>query len=307
MKGKMLITKPSYAYIKIAEGCDNGCSFCLIPKLKGHYRSRKFGDIVDEARDLIGLGVKELNLVAQDCGLYGFDLYKKRRLAELLRALAGIHGDFWVRVLYIYPERIDDELLGAMASSPKICRYLDIPLQHGDPDILKSMGRPHDVEKTLGKIEYIRKALPCVTFRTSLIAGYPGETEMQFKNLLDFIGRIRFDHVGVFEYSREPGTRAFNIEEQVGEEVKMARRQKAMLLQRKISAECNRAAVGQTQKVLIEGYDERRKLWTGRIQRFAPEIDGAVFVSSKKRLKPNAFYTCKITKAEAYDLLGAIV
>jgi len=304
MKGKLLITSPSFAYIKIAEGCDNGCAFCLIPSLKGAYRSRPFESIIDEAKELVSLGVKEIILVAQDCGLYGFDLYGKKRLAELLTKIATIKGDFWVRVLYVYPERIDDELLKAMATNPKICKYLDIPLQHGDAEILKAMRRPFDVKRTLEKIEHIRKMVPGVTLRTSLIVGFPGETEQHFKNFMIFLKTIRFDHAGVFEYSREEGTKAYHLEDQVDEKTKKARREKAMLLQQKISLDINRSLIGKTLRVLVESYDEAKKLYLARPMRYAPEIDGTFFVKSKKKLKPNQFHEAEITKAEPYDLIG---
>ena len=190
MNGKLLITPPSYAYIKIAEGCDNGCTFCLIPKLRGHYRSRPIESILSEAEGLIENGVKELILVAQDSGLYGFDLYKKQMLPKLLKKLSEIKGDFWIRVHYVYPERITDELLQVMSESEKICHYLDIPLQHGSPDILKAMKRPYDIDHTLNKIKKIRHYMPDIALRTSMIVGFPGETEENFNEFMDFLKRF---------------------------------------------------------------------------------------------------------------------
>jgi len=252
------------------------------------------------------MGIKELILVAQDCGLYGMDLDGKKRLPDLLIKLAEIKGDFWIRVLYVYPERIDDGLLEVMASSPKICRYLDIPLQHGDPAVLKAMRRPYDVNRTLDKIAHIHAIIPDITLRTSLIVGFPGETEEQFENFLAFVKKIDFDLVGVFEYSREKGTAAYHLENQIAEDVKKARREKAMLLQQKISLKKNKTLVGKTLKVLIEAYDPKKKLYLGRPMRFAPEIDGQIFVTSKKALKLNRFYDVKVTGAEVYDLRGII-
>ncbi len=307
MKGKLLITSPSFAYIKIAEGCDNGCAFCLIPSLKGSYRSRKFESIIEEAKELISLGVKDIILVAQDCGLYGFDLYGKKRLAELIKTIADLKGDFWVRVLYVYPERIDDDLLKTMANHPKICKYLDIPLQHGDSDVLKAMRRPSDVKRTMEKIKHIRKMVPDVTLRTSLIVGFPGETAQQFDHFLDFLKTIRFDHAGVFEYSREQGTKAYHLESQVDEKTKKARREKAMLLQQKISLEINQSLASSTMRALVESYDETKKLYLARPMRFAPEIDGTLFVKSKRKLKLNTFHEVKITETEPYDLYGEVV
>ncbi|MBI5421841.1 30S ribosomal protein S12 methylthiotransferase RimO [Candidatus Peregrinibacteria bacterium] len=307
MRGKLLITSPSYAYIKIAEGCDNACSFCFIPALKGKYRSRPFEPIVQEAKELLGLGVKELILVAQDSGIYGFDLYGKKRLPELLTTIAALKGDFWVRVLYVYPERIDDELLTTMAGNPKLCKYLDMPLQHGDPDVLKAMRRPYDVQRTIEKIEHIRKRVPGITLRTSLIVGFPGETAAQFTHFLDFLKTIHFDHAGVFQYSREEGTKAFHLEGQLDDKTKQARHKKAMLLQQKISFEINQSFVGKTLKALIESYDEEGKRYLARPMRYAPEIDGTLFVQSKKKLKLNEFREVKITQAEPYDLFGTAI
>jgi ribosomal protein S12 methylthiotransferase len=307
MDGKLLLTPPSYAYVKIAEGCDNGCSYCLIPKLKGHYRSRSFDSIVAETKDLIGLGVKEINLVAQDCGLYGFDLHIKRTLAELLKAIAEIPGDFWIRVLYVYPERINDDLLSVMAENPKICKYLDIPLQHGDPDILRAMHRPYDMDRIKERIAHVRHTVPGITLRTSLIAGFPGEADRQFTNLLDFIEKIHFDHVGVFEYSQEPGTKAFHLPRQLDDKTKKTRRAQAMEAQQRISFAINQKLIGKTLKALIETYDPQRKLYLARPARFAPEIDGTLFVKSKAPLVLNEFHDVKITGAEPYDLMGEAV
>lgn len=307
MKGKTLITPHGFAYVKIAEGCDNRCSFCLIPKLKGSFRSRPMLSILTEIKELLSLGVKEIILVAQDCGYYGMDLYGKKSLTELLRKISSINQDFWVRVLYVYPERIDDELLDLMSKSPRICKYLDIPLQHGDADILKAMRRPYIVEKTVEKIAHIRKVIPTVTFRTSLIVGFPGETEKAFKNFEKFVKNIEFDHVGVFEYSQEESTDAGIMPNQITAKLKKERRKKIMLLQQKISQNNAKKLIGKFQKVLIENYDPKKKVYMGRSQRFAPEIDGNVLVKSKTQLELNQFYKVKITKALPYDLEGTIV
>ena len=307
MDGKLAITPPSYAYIKIAEGCNNACSFCLIPKLKGRYRSRPMKSIIDEAKSLIKSGFKELILVAQDCGYYGIDLYGKKKLPELLKKLNVINGAFWIRVLYVYPERIDDQLLKTMSSSPKICHYFDIPLQHGDPDILKTMLRPYDVKKTIEKIGHIRKLIPDSTFRTSLIAGFPGETENAFNNLLKFIKKIDFDHLGVFKYSREKGTKAYSLKNQISDKTKSSRRDKAMLLQQSISLQKNKLYIGKILKVLVERFDSKKNIYFGRSMRFTPEIDGNILINSKKTLKLNRFYNVLIKKAEPYDIYGVIV
>jgi ribosomal protein S12 methylthiotransferase len=307
MPGKMLITPRSYAYVKIAEGCDNRCSFCLIPKLKGRYRSRPMLSIVTEIKELLNLGVKEIILVAQDCGYYGMDLYGKKSLVELLRKITAINQDFWLRVLYVYPERIDDELLNLMAKNTKICKYLDIPLQHGDAEILKNMKRPYIVEKTIEKINHIRKIIPNITFRTSLIVGFPGETEKSFKNLEKFVKQISFDHVGAFEYSQEENTEAGIMTDQLSLKVKKERRKKLMILQQKISYANAKKIIGKQIKVLVENYDPKKKIYIGRSQRFSPEIDGNILLKSKQPLELNSFYKAKITKALPYDLEGEII
>ncbi len=307
MGGKFMITPPSSAYVKIAEGCDNACAFCLIPALKGHYRSRSFESIIEESKALLKLGVKEINLVSQDCGMYGNDLYGKKRLAELAQTIADLPGDFWLRILYIYPERIDENLLRTIAENPKICRYLDVPLQHGDPNILKSMGRPSNVSETINKIVRIREILPDVALRTSLIVGFPGETKKEFQNLLKFIKEIQFDHVGIFEYSREQGTRAYDFPKQVSAKEKKERREEAMLLQQGISFKKNKSFIGKSEKALVEYCDHNGQICEGRLMRFAPEVDGVVKIHLKKPLAPNSFATVAITQATPYDLVATVI
>ena len=218
-----------------------------------------------------------------------------------------INRDFWLRILYVYPERIDDELLNLIAKSPKICKYLDIPLQHGDAEILKNMRRPFIVRKTLEKIAHIRKIIPNTTFRKSLIVGFPGETEKAFGNLEKFVKKINFDHVGVFEYSQEENTDAGTMPNQISDKIKKSRRKKLMLLQQKISHNNAKKLVGKVQKVLIEKYDRKKKIYIGRSQRFSPEVDGEIFIKSKISLEINRFYKAKITKALPYDLEGEII
>lgn len=320
--GKSLITPPSYAYIKIAEGCNNRCSYCLIPHLKGHYRSRPMPQILDEVKMLIKSGVKELILVAQDCGYYGQDLNSKSKnsnknssinsqaskitLSLLLKKLENLPGDFQIRVLYVYPERVTDELLSTIANSKRLCRYLDIPLQHGDAKILKAMNRFSVLELIIKKIEKIRKKIPEITLRTSLITGFPGETEENFQNLVKFLKRIAFDHVGVFEYSREPATPAFSLKNQLPEAIKSQRRKLLMFLQQKISLKNNKKLIGKTLKILIEKYDPHANIYIGRSERFSPEIDGEILIKSSKKLPLNSFQKVKITKAKEYDLLGTL-
>lgn len=304
MKNKHLITPLSYAYVKIAEGCNNRCAFCLIPYLKGVYRSRKMESILDEIKAIVSVGVKEIVLVAQDCGYYGMDTYKKTSLADLLKKIIKIKGDFWVRVLYLYPERINEELLNVIADSQNVCKYLDIPLQHGDPEILRAMRRPFDTAKTLEKINLIKKKIPDITIRTSLIVGFPGEEKKEFENLKKFVKQIDFDHIGVFEYSREKGTPAYDLKNQVPDKTKKSRRREIMLLQQKISYAKNKRKTGKTIKTLIESYDPECKTYTGRSEKFAPEIDGNVIIKSSKKLKLNSFHKVRITNAGPYDLYG---
>jgi len=304
LPGKSLLFLKSYAYIKIAEGCDNRCSYCLIPSLKGSYRSRKMEDILEEIKGVLSLGVKEIILVAQDCGLYGIDLYKKKTLSTLLQKIVKLKGHFWVRLLYLYPEHLEKNLLDTLASSPKICRYLDIPLQHGDPDILKAMNRPNNIPRLLQKIDQLRRDIPDITLRTGFIVGFPGETNKQFKTLETFVGRIAFDHVGVFEYSREPGTPAYELKPQIPAHIKKERRAILMQFQQKISLANNQAHVGKTIPVLIDSFDPEAQIYIGRSMRFAPEIDGHILVQSKKPLKPREIYPVTIKKASVYDLEG---
>jgi ribosomal protein S12 methylthiotransferase len=302
--GKSLLTPNPYAYIKIAEGCWNKCSYCLIPYLKGAYRSREMEDIIEEAKNLIRLGIKEIILVAQDCGFYGTDLYGKKSLATLLKKLSKIQGDFWIRILYIYPEMIDDGLLETIKDSPKICKYLDIPLQHGDEKILKAMRRPNNIKKITEKIKHIRKIIPEITLRTSLITGFPGETKKAFENFLKFIKEINFDHVGVFEYSREPHTTAYKMPDQIPEKTKHLRRKQAMILQQKISLNKNKQRIGKTYEVLVEKYDSQKKAYIGRTQHHTPEIDGEIIIKTDADLKINTFANVKITASGPYDLFG---
>lgn len=305
-QGKQLLTSLNYAYVKIAEGCDNHCTYCLIPSLKGKYRSRSIGNILMEIKGLIELGVKEIILVAQDCGYYGMDLYEELKLAELLKKIVKIPGDFWVRVLYVYPERITDQLLDIMAESGKICKYLDMPLQHGDSSVLKAMGRVSDVSSIYKKIEKIRSKIPNITLRTSLIVGFPGETDKAFENLLKFVKTIQFDHIGVFEYSNEKGTGAYHLKGQIPGSIKQKRFGEVMMLQQKISLGKNKNLIGTVFKTLIERFNEGKNAYIGRIERFAPEVDGVVVVKSKNSLQVNAFCDVKITDGGEYDLQGEI-
>ena len=290
------------AYLKISEGCDNRCSFCIIPALRGSYRSRKMEDILEEADKLSQNGIKELNIIAQDITRYGIDLYGNYKLSELLKKLAEIEGIEWIRLLYSYPDEFSDELIDTMVKEDKICKYLDIPLQHASNTILRKMARKSSKEMAYKLIEKLRKSMPDIVLRTSLIVGFPGETEEDFKELYDFVSIVKFNRLGVFTYSREEDTAAYNMPEQIDEDVKLARLEKIMLKQKDISQENNNKLVGRTFKVLIEGSSKGE--YFGRSYMDAPEIDGNVYFKSKKHLIPGDFCNVKITKAYEYDLVG---
>jgi ribosomal protein S12 methylthiotransferase len=290
------------AYLKIAEGCDNKCSYCIIPTLRGRYRSRRLEDILEEARELSANGIKELNIIAQDTTRYGIDLYGKYRLSELLKELAAIEGIKWIRLLYSYPDEFNDELINTIVKEEKICKYLDIPIQHASNRILRKMARRSSREKILELIDKLRLSIPDVVLRTTLIVGFPGETDKDFEELYDFVSEVKFNRLGVFAYSREENTPAHDMPNQVDESVKQERLEKIMLLQKKISRENNKKLVGRTLKVLIEGISHGE--YFGRSYMDAPEIDGKVYFKSDKDLIPGDFCSVIVKKAYEYDLMG---
>ncbi|MFX4260835.1 30S ribosomal protein S12 methylthiotransferase RimO [Pelotomaculum propionicicum] len=297
---------PSYtAYLKIAEGCDNRCSYCVIPDIRGSYRSRKMEDILDEAAGLAGRGVKELVVTAQDTTLYGMDIYSRLALPDLLSGLESIEGLVWIRVLYGYPTYFSDELIEIMSRGRKICRYIDLPLQHASDTVLRRMNRKGSREDYLRLLEKLRRSIPGITLRTSFIVGFPGETEDEFQELLDFMSQVKFERAGVFIYSREESTAAADMSGQVPEEIKIERRKKAMELQQEISLENNRSKVGETLTVLVEGAGENG-MYEGRTEGDAPGIDGKVFFSSQRNLNPGDFVRVLIKDASWYDLNGEL-
>lgn len=300
---------PAYtAYLKIAEGCDNCCSYCIIPEIRGPYRSRKIEDILDEAAGLADHGVKELILTAQDTTCYGIDLYSRLALDELLKRLEDIEGSVWIRILYAYPTYITDELIRALAGGKKVCRYLDIPLQHAADTVLERMNRGGSRGEYVSLIEKLRSAIPGITLRTSFIVGFPGETEEEFQELLAFMSLVKFDRVGVFIYSCEEGTAAAKMEGQVPEDIKVERRDRAMELQQKLSLEINLRKIGETVTVLVEGISsEGAGLYEGRSESDAPDIDGKVFFKSTKDLDQGDFVKVLIENASWYDLNGVQV
>ncbi len=303
---RILSTPPFIAYLKIAEGCSNACTFCTVPKIRGPYRSRKLRSILEEARRLANQGVQELVLIAQDTTGYGRDLGDGTDLEKLLKYLVRVEGLRWIRILYSYPktDHFTDGLLELMAQEEKICPYLDLPLQHIDDEILKRMGRRTKGAEIRSLLKKIRTFLPEVSLRSSLIVGFPGEKESQFKRLLDFVEEVQFDHLGAFKYSREEGTPASKLPHPVPEEVKEERLRALMGLQKKISLKKYKKMVGQRRVVLVEGPHRERSILRGRLQTQAPEIDGSVLLNGKAR--PGNWVEARITQALPYDLVAQV-
>lgn len=297
---------PFSTYLKIGDGCDNCCTYCAIPKIRGRMRSRTIEDCVKEAENLAKRGVKELVVVAQDTTAYGEDLYGKSMLPELLKRLCKIDGLHWIRTLYTYPERITDELLDTIASEEKLVKYLDIPLQHVDGDILKRMNRRGNLQTIEALIEKIRAKIPDITLRTTFITGFPGETDEQFNTLAEFVKKTRFDRLGCFTYSAEEDTAAALFDNQVDAQVKQDRMENIMETQLTISAEKNAEKQGTLTEVLIEGWDDYIKCYYGRTPADAPEVDGKIFFISTKRLNIGDFATVRVNDCIDYDLLGEL-
>lgn len=303
---RIITTTGGFSYLKIAEGCDNHCTYCTIPSLRGHYRSRTIESLVKEANILADKGVRELILIAQDTSLYGQDLYGRKALPELLRELSKIEDIKWLRILYCYPENITDELIEEMASNEKVLHYLDMPIQHSENRILKLMGRRSTREGLITIIEKMRSKMPDMCIRTTLITGFPTETEEEFKAQCDFIKEVGFDRLGVFTYSQEEGTPAARMDGQIDEEVKAERKDYILKLQRSISASICEKYVGKTLEVIVEGKidGEEENIYCGRSYRDCYEIDGFVFFKSDEELLAGDFYNIKITEAGDYDLIG---
>lgn len=295
---------PFSAYIKISDGCDNCCTYCAIPKIRGRLRSRKIEDIVKEAKELADGGVTELIVVGQDTTAYGEDIYGKGMLSQLLAELCKIEKLHWIRTLYTYPERIDDELLNTIAENEKLVNYLDIPLQHVDGEILKRMNRRGDRESLTALINKIRARIPDITLRTTFITGFPGESEEQFCALHEFIKETRFDKLGCFTYSAEEDTAAALFENQIDEQIKARRMEIIMEDQSYIAAEKNEEKIGSVQEVLIEGWDDYIKCYFGRSKADAPEVDGKVFFTSDTQLTIGEYVLVQINDCLEYDLLG---
>ncbi len=304
LSGPRFIATPHYmAYIKIAEGCDNRCTYCAIPGIRGKYRSRTMSDIVGEAEMLARRGVKELILIAQDTTRWGEDIGNER-LADLLERLCKIEGIKWLRILYAYPERVDDRLISVIRDNPKIVKYIDIPLQHSEDKILHRMNRRTTKDDIISLVHNLREEIPEIVLRTTILTGFPGETEEDFENLLSFVKEMRFDKLGCFAYSQEEGTPAAEFDNQIDEETKKRRQEQIMQLQQEISDEMNEALIGQTREVLVEGYDVYIRMWYGRSAGEAPEVDGKIFFSSDKEIEPGEFINVKLLETSDGELVG---
>lgn len=298
------ITMGASSYLKIGEGCNYSCGYCIIPKLRGKYISRPIENIVKEAKELVAKGVTEIILIAQDTSSYGIDLYGKQALPQLLEELNEIENLSWIRIMYAYPTQMTDELIDAIARLDKVVKYVDIPLQHSHPRVLASMKRPVMDYKEL--VNKIRNKIPGVSIRTSLIVGYPGETEEEFEHLYSFVKDVRFDRMGAFEYSREKNTYSDTLSDQIPAKIKKQRRNKLMKLQQKISLENNEKYIGLTLKCIVEGYTDEGVIIM-RSEHDAPEIDGVVYASCERQVVPGDIENVLINQADEYDLFGTII
>lgn len=304
---RIALTSPHSRYLKISEGCDHVCSFCVIPKIRGRYRSRRIADLVREAKQLADEGAKELVVIGQDITRFGWDYAGRALLPELLGSLESVSGVKWIRLMYMYPSTLTDEMIRAMARSKKVCRYIDLPLQHINDKILKAMKRGGTRRQITELIQRLRAMIPGVVLRTGFIVGFPGETEEAFEELLAFMREIKFDRLGIFQYSQEEGSSAAELPDQVPEKIKTARYHRAMQLQQEIAREANRRFVGQELRVLIDSQDPKDPTrWIGRSYADAPDVDGVVLLRTQKEISAGKFYTAKITDVQDYDLLGQI-
>lgn len=302
-----MISTVGFGYLKIAEGCDNHCTYCTIPSLRGRYRSRTIESLADEAQMMAEKGIKELILVAQDTAMYGVDIYKRKSLHILLSKLSEIEDIKWIRLLYCYPENIDDNLISEIKNNPKVLHYIDMPIQHSEDKILKLMGRKSSRSELINIISKLRTEISDICIRTTLITGFPGEDEYDFKGQCDFIELIRFDRLGVFEYSREEGTPAYKLPNQVDDNIKAERKEYLLQLQKRISADVCSKYIGRTLDVIIEGkIDGEENVYASRSYRDCYEIDGFVFFKCGRELLAGDFYKVKITKSGDYDLIGEL-
>ena len=305
-KKRMVTTGGHFAYLKIAEGCDKHCSYCIIPKVRGNYRSIPMESLIKEAKQLVEFGAKELILVAQETTLYGKDLYGKKSLPELLHKLCEIEGLYWIRILYCYPEEITDELIETIRTEEKICNYLDIPIQHASDRILKRMGRRTNQQELRDMVAKLREAIPDICLRTTLITGFPGETQEDHEELLAFVDEMEFDRLGVFTYSSEEDTPAATFSEQVEDEIKTDRQADIMELQQEIAFEKAEDMIGRTVLAMIEGKVPDEHAYVARTYKDAPNVDGFVFIQTSEELMTGDFVRVKITGSFEYDLIGEI-
>lgn len=305
LEGQRLLTTPDYwAYLKVADGCSNCCTYCAIPEIRGEFRSRTMESVLAEAEDLAASGIKELILIAQDTTRYGEDIYGELKLAELLRKLCKIEGIEWIRLLYCYPDRITDELIDVIASEEKICNYIDLPLQHVNGEVLKAMNRHGDRESLTKLIAKLRAKMPDLCLRTTFITGFPGETPEQFEELAEFVKEIKFDRLGCFAYSPEEGTPASTFDNQVDDDEKVHRGELIMDSQYGIVIGNNHKLVGKTLRVIVDEYDPENYCYLGRSYKDAPEIDGRILFTSERELIPGTFVDVLITDLDEYDLIG---
>ena len=306
-KERVLTTGGYFSYLKIAEGCNKHCTYCIIPKVRGEYRSVPMELLLDEARQLAGKGIKELILVAQETTLYGMDLYGEKKLPELLDRLCEIEGLIWIRIMYCYPEEITQELIDVMKRQTKICHYLDIPIQSGTDRILKLMGRRTDTAQIEALVDHLREEVPDICIRTTFITGFPTETEEDFTETMDFINRMEFDRLGAFTYSPEEGTPAAVMDGQVEEEIKLRRQQEMMELQQEIAFEAAENMKGRELTVMIEGKLAEEDVYVARTYKDAPSVDGYLFVDTDWSLMSGDFVRVRVTGANEYDLIGEII
>ena len=305
--GRIISTLPFFSYLKISEGCSNCCTYCAIPMIRGKYRSVPMEDVLSEANWLCENGVTELNIIAQDTTRYGEDLYGENKLCELLHKLCEIPALKWLRVLYCYPERITDELIDTLANEPKIVKYLDMPIQHCNDEILQRMNRPSTKAKLLDVIGRLRAKMPDIVLRTTLIAGFPGETEAQFTELCEFVNEVKFTRLGCFAYSQEDGTKAAEMPDQLDDETKQNRADILMEHQMEIAAAYNEAQLGTEKTAVVEGFDKWAECYFGRTAADAPDIDGKVFFTSENPLQIGDYVQIRITDVMDYDLLGEVI
>ncbi len=306
LEGRLLTTGGHYAFLKIAEGCDKHCTYCVIPSVRGSYRSVPMDELLSEAQMLADKGVRELILVAQETTLYGLDIYGRKALPELLHKIAKINGIQWIRIQYCYPEEITDELIEAIKSEKKVCNYLDIPIQHASDRVLKRMGRRTTKQQLIDKINKLRTEIPDIALRTTLITGFPGETDEDHEELMDFVDEMEFDRLGVFTYSQEEDTPAAMMDDQIDEAVKEDRRDEIMELQQVISLDRCQNMIGRTVAVMIEGKVADENAYVGRTYMDAPNVDGYIFVNTDLELMTGMFVEVVVTGALEYDLIGVI-